>query len=277
MTDQSRQVAIIGYGYVGRGMARIFPEALIYDPYLKDPEIKTATREEINKQAKLAIISVPTPMKKGGSCDYSIVRESVKWLETPLILIKSTIPPGTTDMLKKKYKKRICMSPEYMGEGKYFVDWTKYPDPVDPRKHSFMIIGGETKDAEEIQHIFQRKLGPDKFYYLVSAKEAEVIKYMENSWGAMKVTFCNEFYEICQALGVSYERVREGWLLDTRVERMHTAVFPDARGFGGKCWPKDISAIVKASEKAGYNPKLIEDILASNEKFKAKNKARGGR
>jgi len=280
------QVAIIGYGYVGRAMARIFPEALIYDPFLKDTHVKTSTKKKINKEAQLAIICVPTPMKEDGSCDTSIVEETVKWLETPLILIKSTVPPETTDRLigsslssidldlpmgERCKLKHICFSPEYIGEGNYFVNWNKYPDPKDPRKHDFMIIGGRKPDAVAIQNIFQRKLGPDKFYYLCSAIEAELIKYMENSWGATKVTFCNEFYEICKAFGVSYEKVREGWLLDKRVERMHTAVFPDSRGFGGKCFPKDVNAIVKASEKAGYKPSLLREVLNSNEEFKKNN------
>ncbi len=266
------KVAIIGYGYVGRAMAKIFPDALIHDPFLKDLNIKVSSQEEVNSQAKLAVVCVPTPMNKDGSCDLSAVESTLEWLKVPLILIKSTVPPGTTGKFREKYpNKKICFSPEYIGEGKYFVAPWRYPDPKDPTKHDFMIIGGPIEDAEEIQAIFQRRLGPDKFYYLIPAKEAEMVKYMENCWGAMKVTFCNEFYEICKAFGVSYPRIREGFLLDSRTERMHTAVFPDARGFGGKCYPKDLNALIKASLEVGYDPKLLREVWESNKRFRGED------
>jgi len=256
------KIAIIGYGYVGQGYHKSFPEAVIYD----EPK-NIGTREEVN-QCDLGIVCVPTPMKDDGSCDTSIVEDVIKWLETPLILIKSTIPPGTTDELKKKYGKRICFSPEYMGEGKYFVAPWKYPDPTNPSFHTFQIIGGDKKDAEEIQGILVERLGPEKFYYLVEAVEAEIIKYMENSWGATKVSFCQEFYDLCQVFGASYARVREGFLLDSRVERMHTAVFPKKRKWGGKCWPKDVMAIIKRAEEKGYSMDLLKQVVKNNEKYR---------
>lgn len=256
------KIAIIGYGYVGQGYHKAFPEAVIYD----EPK-KIGTREEVNS-CDLAIVSVPTPMKEDGSCDISIVDEVVGWIETPLILIKSTIPPGTTDELKKKYNKRICFSPEYMGEGKYYVSPWKYPDPLNPISHSFQIIGGDKKDADEIVEILVEKLGPEKFYYIIESVEAEIIKYMENSWGATKVSFCQEFYDLCQVFGVSYPKVREGFLLDSRVERMHTAVFPKKRKWGGKCWPKDLMAIIRAAEKKGYSMDLLKQVVKNNQKYK---------
>ena len=256
----NNKIAIIGYGYVGQGYHKAFPEAVIYD----EPK-KNGTREKVNK-CDLAIVSVPTPMSEDGSCDISIVENVIKWLETPLTLIKSTIPPGTTDVLKKKYNKRICFSPEYMGEGKYYVSPWKYPDPLNPISHNFQIIGGDKKDADEIVGILVEKLGPEKFFYIVDAVEAEIIKYMENSWGAMKVSFCQEFYDLCQVFSASYPKVREGFLLDSRVERMHTAVFPSKRKWGGKCWPKDIMAIIKAADKKGYSMELLKQIVKNNQR-----------
>src|SRR3989344_3961415 len=234
------QVAIIGYGYVGKAMHKIFPNALVYD-------VNMGSQDEVNEKAELAIICVPTPSKEDGFCDTSVVEEMIGWLKTPLILIKSTIPPGTTEKLKEKYQKRFCFSPEYIGEGKYAIPPWKYPDPEDPRFHGFLIIGGARPDAERITQIFQRRLGPDTVYRITDSKTAELTKYMENAWLATKVIFCNEFYDIAEKFGVSYAELRELWLLDPRVGRMHTAVFADERGFGGKCLPKDVSAIIKAA------------------------------
>lgn len=254
-----RKISIVGYGYVGKGYHKAFPEAVIYDR-------KSMNRDEVNT-CDLAIISVSTPMMEDGRCDISAVEEVVGWLKTPLILIKSTVPPGTVDELKKKTGKRICFSPEYMGEGKYYIAPWKYPDPTDPSYHTFQIVGGDKKDADEIVGIMCEKLGPEKFYYIVDAIEAEIIKYMENSWGATKVGFCQEFYDLCQVFGASYNRVREGFLLDSRTEKMHTAVFPHKRKWGGKCWPKDIHAIVKKAEEKGYSMDLLKQVIKNNEKY----------
>ncbi|MHA1225160.1 MAG: hypothetical protein ACTSR2_00485 [Candidatus Hodarchaeales archaeon] len=268
MNREKLKIGIVGYGYVGKAFYNFFKdkyETRVYDPAYPDLN----TKEEVN-ECYLSIICVPTPMAKDGSCDTSIVEESIRWLETPLILVKSTISPGTTEYLKKKYKKRICFSPEYLGEGKYSVPFWKYPHPTDVKWHSFMIIGGEREDTNEIIEIFQTILGPDCRYWQTNSTTAELVKYMENAWGAMKVTFCNEFYEIAETLGVDYRELRELFLLDGRTERIHTAVFKYNRGFGGKCFPKDVNAIVKASEKAGYEPKLLKEVIDSNKRFRDK-------
>lgn len=259
---EPNNVAIIGMGYVGAAMLKIFPDAYQYD----EPK-GIGNREEVNK-CGLAIVCVPTPMSETDDefkkVDLSIVEEVVGWLETELILIKSTIPPQTTDRLVKETGKNICFSPEYVGEGKYQITPWKYMSPTDPTTHEFQIIGGEKVAREKVHNYFVGRLGPEKFYYLIDALEAEVIKYMENSWGAMKVIFAQEFYELCQALGASYPIVREGWALDNRVERMHTAVFVDNRGFSGKCYPKDLNGIVVKGDEVGSELSLIKTVLRKN-------------
>lgn len=288
------KVAIVGYGYVGKGMHKIFPDAWIYDPGIKrnsclsvqtlDGEIfdyakHDPTKEDINKNCSLAIVCVPTPpigmdeQRVDDDCDTflqadtSIVEEVVSWLKTPLILIKSTVPPFTTDYFKNKYHKRICFSPEYMGEGGYYIP-PQYPDPVDPVKHGWMIIGGEDRDCDDIYDIFIQRMGASKVYFKCSTIEAELIKHMENTWIATKVTFANEWKNICDSFNVSYNTVREGWLLDPRVERAHTAVFKDKPGFGGKCLPKDLHSIITASEKQGYGADLLKSVWGVNQKIR---------
>ncbi|MFA6339226.1 MAG: hypothetical protein WCW87_04210 [Candidatus Paceibacterota bacterium] len=275
-----KKVAIVGYGYVGQAVARFFNshyEVLAYDPHLK----KIAKVENItlcNNKAKinkcdLAIVSVPTPMGKNGVVDLSIIQETMEWLDTPLILVKSTVPPGTVKNLVKKTGKAIAFSPEYIGEGKYEVFfWKGYPDPTNMKRHDFMTIGGEPKVTSAILEFFKSVWGAEPTYLQTDSTTAELAKYMENAFLATKVTFCNEFKEIANAFGVDYNELRELWLQDKRIGRSHTVVFENKRGFGGKCLPKDVNGIVKASEAAGYEPKLIKQVLASNEDFVAKNK-----
>lgn len=270
MSNEKNKVAIIGHGYVGKAMHKIFPDALIYDT---NPFEAKNTMAEINRDCGLAIICVPTPMKDGdtefASVDTSIVENVLKEVDTPLVLIKSTVPPGFTESANKKFGdgKQICFSPEYVGEGKYWISEWKYMSPTDPRTHEFQIIGGDPVTAEKICNYFVQKLGPEKTYYLISSTEAEIIKYMENCWGAMKVIFAQEFYDLCQKLGASYIKVREGWALDNRVEKMHTAVFVDNRGFGGKCYPKDLNGIVARGDELGVDMSLVKAVLRKNKEI----------
>ena len=263
----NEKIGIVGYGYVGKGIYNLFKDK--YDCYAYDPNCTMpfdifSSKDEIN-ECDLAVICVPTPMSKDNACDISIVEETVKWLKTPVILIKSTIEPGTTDYLKEKYKKRIIFSPEYMGEGKY---WSPYKFDTDMKECPFVILGGDRKDTEYILDLMFPILGPTKQYRQCLAKEAEVVKYMENTYFGVKVTFANEMYNICQALGVNYYEVRDLWSLDPRVDRMHTGIFKDNRGFDGKCLPKDLNALIKASEKAGYEPKFFKQMLKSNDEYR---------
>lgn len=222
------QVAIVGAGVVGCGMRMIFPDALMVDQREGHATIVEA------RGLDLGIVCVPTPMGEDGACDTSIVESVVHDLQTELILIKSTVTPGTVNRLKEITGKRIAFSPEYMGESKY---WTPpmFPDPLQPIGHGFMIIGGDAADCSAIADIFMPRLGPATRYRFMTSTEAELVKYFENSYFALKVTFANEIRRICEAMNVNYHVVREGWLDDPRVGLMHTAAFKQAPGFHGKC------------------------------------------
>lgn len=250
--QDKHKIGIIGYGVVGKAYAKIFNQHLIhtYDPILNIGDMKT-----IN-DCYLSIICVPTPSNKDGSADIEAIRETVCWCESPIILIKSTVPPGTTEYLSKKYNKHIVFSPEYLGESSYYTpyDWKPIEEP-------FMIVGGEPEDRREVLKIFQPILGPFKRYIQMTSTEAEIVKYMENSYFAMTVGFFNEFYEICKVFKADYNIVREGWMADPRVMPTHSLVFEDRRGFDGKCLPKDLSAIITASNKAGFEPPILRAAL----------------
>ncbi|MDZ4228347.1 MAG: hypothetical protein U1E54_03815 [Candidatus Levybacteria bacterium] len=276
------KVAIIGFGYVGRAMHKIFPDALIYDIAFENnngdgllPDAPKFARmpDEINAECDLAIVCVPTPMQDDPTMEFqkvdlTIIEDVIGWLQTPLILIKSTVPPGTVERLSAKWpKKRIVFSAEYVGEGKYHISPWKYMSPTDPTLHEFQIFGGRKEDCEAVANHFIKRLGPEKTYYIVDSIEAEIIKYAENSWGAMKVIWAQEFYDLCQKMGASWIRVREGWALDNRVEKMHTAVFVDDRGFAGKCYPKDINGIVSAADEVGVDMSLLKAVLRKNKEY----------
>jgi nucleotide sugar dehydrogenase len=256
-------IGIVGMGTVGRAMRRLF------DPYAEIVEFDTATSDnyplEQLSRCDFVVICVDTPMAADGSCDTSNVDASVAAIPVDRILIKSSVAPGTTDRLVVETGKQICFSPEYVGEGTYVdTSWGQRAEDV-----PFLVLGGAPATRTWFLDRLVGILGPAKMYYPCSAMEAEVIKYMENAFLATKVAFVNEFYEICRALGADWHTVREGWLLDPRIGRSHSAVFPDRRGFDGKCLPKDVHAIVAATTAAGYDPRLLAEVLASNERHRS--------
>lgn len=289
-----RKIAIIGHGYVGKAMHRFFNEhyeCRVYDlkyeqvkfatdvfsePYLLGSNEEVSTdcvnmeksrpwnRDELN-ECDVAVLCLPTQPTADGSCDTSLIEAAIEWIECPLLLIKSTVAPGTTERLKAKTGKRIVFSPEYCGESKY---WTEYKFHTDVKETPWFTFGGDPKDTEEMVNLFIRVVGPTKTYHQTDATTAELAKYVENTFYAMKVTFCYEIAAICEKMGVDYNKMREAWLLDPRLNKMHTAVFHDSiRPFGGKCYPKDVSALVEAAAKLGYEPALLREILASNDRI----------
>ena len=266
-----KHIAIVGHGYVGRALESFFGEKFtitIYDP-LQGFNDKAA----VNK-ADLAILSVPTPMSATGEANLSALEETFSWIKTPLIVIKSTVPPGTTARLAAEHKleDRLVFSPEFIGEGGYPVPfWDGIPHPTDMKMHSFHIIGGKRSTVEKIVPFFQQAAGPFASYHMTDSTTAELMKYMMNSWIATKVTFCNEFYDIAKTFGVSYNELRELWLLDGRIGESHTLVYPDRRGFDGKCIPKDTNAIYQAAKTAGYDSVFLKNVLKANEENLKKN------
>ena len=258
------RVAIIGNGWVGKAYQKIFKDAYIYDEPLK-----IGTREEVNK-CDLALVATPTNGLSNGCLDMSIVEDVVSWLETPLILIKSALMPGTTDYLKKKYNKHIVVSVEMVGEGKYFIPYWKYPHPENPSYHDFLIIGGDKKDTSLAKDFLWEKMSPDINIHQLTAIEAEICKLMENTWGALKVTFANEMYNICKAWEADYSEVLQAWGADGRTEKMHMRVIPWKRGWKSKCWDKDIPALLACAKEKGYQSDFIQELINTNKKHLGK-------
>jgi UDPglucose 6-dehydrogenase len=255
------RIAIIGIGHVGTAMHELFRQHAQIVTY--DLRAQTSYPAPELATCDAAIVCVDTPPARDGACDISHVRDAVGRLPTGPVLLKSTVPPGTTDLLAEATGKQVCFWPEYAGQSSYHNPYW----PAGPKDVPFVILGGEPPVRRWFIDLLQPVLGPAKAYFQCSAREAELIKYMENAYLATKVTFVNEFRRICEAFGTDWHTVREGWLLDPRIERAHTAAFSGASGFGGKCLPKDLSAIIRATTDAGYIPDLLTEVLHSNRRF----------
>jgi UDPglucose 6-dehydrogenase len=260
-------IGIIGYGYVGKAFDAFFKthyEVKIYDPVYA----YSATKDEINK-CDVGVICVPTPSNSDGSCNISIVEESVSWLETPIILIKSTVEIGTVKSLVNKYNKNIVFSPEFAGESKY---WTPNGFTTDVKQTPFFIFGTENKElGYKLIELYMPITGPSKTYRVTDSISAEITKYVENTYFAMKVAFVNEIYDLCEKSGTNWNEVRDLWLLDPRTNKSHTSVFINERGFGGKCLPKDTKAMVGYGDKIGVDLSILKTVLRSNENQLKKN------
>lgn len=265
-----KTVAIVGYGYVGKAMYEFFSQkhrTIYYDPYVDG----SCTQDEVNR-ADLAVVCVFTPAGDDGACDVSIVDSVIAWIQSPVILIKSTVAPGTTDAMKKKYGKRIVFSPEYIGESEYGTG--KHNFNKSALNHSFVTLGGDARDTEHVADLIMPIFGPNKTYMFTDAVTAELAKYMENCFFATKLVFCYEFAQICKAFGANYHAVRECWLLDPRMESSHSAVFSyNAEPFSGKCLPKDLKAICAASRAAGYEALFLQSVDSNNARIGKQRRA----
>jgi nucleotide sugar dehydrogenase len=242
------RIAIIGYGHVGRNLTATFPDALIYDKHL-DPY--SGNRNLINT-ADIAFVCVPTPPTHGGSADMTAIDEVFSWLRTSWIVIRSTVPPGTTEQLRQRHNRPVVFWPEYIGEWAYAVPWER-----SPTGWPFVLLGGRPGDTSPLIPWLARVYGAERTYRQADAKTVELCKYMDNAWLASQILFANEFSRIADAFAVNYWELRELWALDPRVTKHNTAVHQQAPGFGGKCLPKDMRAIIAAATEAGYMPQLL--------------------
>ena len=253
------KVAIVGYGHVGGIMKELFTDAYIYD----EPK-GIGTREEVN-DCDFAFVCVPTPKAEDGHCDTSIVDDILTWLEPKqVVILRSTVPVGYTDkwsvkrLCDLKMNHHIIFQPEYYGE--------TYAHPfADPHNRSWITLGGELRDTALVAELYQKMFTSQLIINQVDAKTAELAKYMENSFYSVKVTFCNQFYDLANELGVDYNKLRETWLLDPRISRSHTFVYPDNRGYGGSCLPKDTAAIIYQGNEVGVPMPLLETTEMINE------------
>jgi UDPglucose 6-dehydrogenase len=300
MSTSVKNILIIGGGYVGKAMLQFFNRRRdIYKLGVCDLDYTMATiaQDSVDAGCKAysdvfdafydedwdcVLVCVPTPMAPSGYCDTSKVDSVVKGIDDalqkiseeykglvrdePLVIIKSTVSVGTTDRLRMKYPSlRFVFSPEYCGESKY---WSEYTFHTEVAATPFFIFGGDPQVTSECVDLYLPVAGPDKRYFQCSAAEAEMAKYMENCFYAMKIAFCNQMYDIAVAKDLDWNTIREAWLLDPRLSPMHTAVFKDDRGFGGKCFPKDLNALIALADEMGVPATILEAVLEYNNQIR---------
>lgn len=242
-------IKIYGNGWVGKAMKELFPHALICDSKGFKDTIK----------ADVAFICVPTPLKNG-KLDTSIVENVVTHCQEELIIMRSTVMPGTCDRLGK-LGKNIVFQPEYLGET------TNHP-MTDQKSRPFMIIGGKPKNRRKVIELYQSAFNANITIRQVTNYEAEVIKLSENRAIAFKIAQCQELYDVCEKAGVDYYIIRDAvYGDDPRFDLWWTFVYPDRRGLQSKCLPKDVYGWCAWAESLGYEPKITRAILERNKKW----------
>lgn len=249
-----KKIAVIGStGFVGKALTTVlkaygYP---VIEYHVDSP--MSATKEEVNV-CDMAFVCVPTPMLPNGECDISIVEEVVEWLATPLIIIKSTVPVETTMNLIKATGKNIIHNPEFLREA------SALHDTLNP---NFVIVGGYSPEIAELYG----KLYPNITPVYLQPEESELAKYAINAFLAYKVTFFNELKALCNALEVDFEWIRVAMTNDWRVGPSHTEVTAEG-GFGGHCFPKDLNALIKSAQAAGYEPEVLKSTWNANRRFR---------
>lgn len=239
----SPRIGIVGSGYVGKAMFTFFKDhypVVIYDvnPSSYTSEMMkaylTTDKYGINK-CDIVVVCVSTPMGENGECDLSHVNSVFEWLKAPLVILKSTVPPGTTRKLRESTGLRIVHSPEYISESTYD---SPYEFHTSVKKTPWFIFGGETEDTNKVVDLYMPIVGPAKTIREVDSDTSEFVKYVENVFYSIKVLFCYEIANMCKLAGINYNDVRDLWTLDPRLSdaKMHTAVFEkNDKPFGGKC------------------------------------------
>lgn len=241
------KIKIIGYGWVGKAMHKLFPEAIIQK------------RGEVKKTGDVAFVCVPTPLKNG-KLDISIVEKVVSKCKEDLIVVRSTVMPGTCDKLEKSGR-NICFQPEYLGESVAHPLFNEI-------ERQFLIIGGKSENRRKLINLYQNVYNANISIRQVTNYEAEVIKLSENRAIAFKVAQCQELYDVCEKAGIDYYTIRDAvYGDDPRFDLWWTFIYPDKRGLQSKCLPKDVYSWCAWAESCGYEPKITRALLKKNKEW----------
>lgn len=202
----------------------------------------------------VAFIQIHIPTEEDGTQDLTILKEIICSLPDVPVFIRTTILPGTTDMLSKETNHSIYFMPEFLTERSCSDDF----------KNQSMIFTGE---FDLLSKIFINKK-----YIKMTSLEAELTKYIHNVFGAYKITYFNTCYDYCKQLGADWNNIHKGVLLSGYINDTHTYVpGPDGKfGYGGKCFPKDVSAFSKKTEGTLLGA-LIKPLSKINNYFRNKN------
>lgn len=252
------KIGIVGVGMVGGAIRRYF-EKKGTNLFLYDKGKNWGSLEEVNK-ADIVFVCVPTPFDKEKGFDLSYVEKTCENLKgSKVVITKSTVVPGTTEKLQQKYlQHRFIFNPEFLTEETADQDM-RYPDRQ---------IVGYTKQSYNIAGDIMQLLPLAPFERIMPSTEAEMVKYYGNNWFAVKVAYANQVYNLCQKLGIDYDRVMDAAAADKRIGRSHlTVVHKGYKGYGGKCLPKDIRAMIQFAGLNEVDLKLHKTVEEINNKL----------
>ena len=254
-------IGVIGKGFVGSavydGLGKIHKMSF-HDP-------KYNTNIQNIKYTEIVFICVPTNMNEDGTCNTNLVELvledliNIKYKGT--IAIKSTIIPGTTENFQKKFEElNICCVPEFLRERSALKDFTLEND--------VLIIG--TKDDEMSKSLIKAYGNIPKQVRVMTPTEAELCKYFNNVFNALRITFANGFYDVCKELGADYQNIYDAVMQRSNIDGHYLRASETIRGFGGYCLPKDTFAFAKLIDKIygkGFGPRIFDKIVEDNKLY----------
>ncbi len=256
----SKDIGIIGNGFVGEALAFAFSSSnnvKVFD-VIKSRSINSL-EETLNSD--FVFICLPTPMKKDGSQDLSFISkffEKNLKIKKPIYIIKSTVLPGVTRNLSKKFSDlKILFSPEFL---------TQRTAKLDVLTQSRIIIGSDNIEiSDKVEKLFSSRF-KNKNIIKTNTITAEFIKYMNNNFFATKVSLMNEFFRLSNKIGVDWDTALNGFISDNRIGDSHLNVpGPDGKlGFGGACFPKDINAFISFAKENNINMNILEAAWKTN-------------
>lgn len=271
-------VGVIGNGFVGNSIYHTFSPGVLVRVHDKNPERSTHSLVEVVDESDIIFVCVPTPMRGDGQIDVSIIDAVFVDIlramdeigmdqderDDKLFVIKSTVVPGTTDNLAEVTELNIAFSPEFLTER------TAVSDSI---CSNHVIVGSSNTDSsEKLVTLYTKRFGAAYKVFITTNRTAEFIKYMRNTFFATKVTFMNEMYRMAVNGHIDWEDAVSGFAMDGRIGHSHLGVpgHDGHYGYGGTCFPKDISAIVEWSKSNhDFEPRLLSEVQASNLRYRA--------
>ena len=254
-------IGIIGNGFVGEAQAFAFSPVCNVKLYDLDPLKSTHTLKQTH-DSDFVFVCVPNPMYPDGNQNLEFVEEVFKYAnEKPIYILESTVLPGTTEKLNVTYKQlKIVFSPEFL---------TERTSKLDMLTQNRIILGGENTLTSHVRKIYELRF-KNKNIIETDAKTSELIKYMNNTFFATKVSIMNEFKLLCDKIGANWKDALNGFASDGRIGDSHLNVpgHDGQLGYGGKCFPKDVNALILCAKNLGIELNAIEGGWNTNLKVR---------
>lgn len=258
-----KEIGIIGNGFVGGAIGFGFSPVVPVNIYDIDPNLSTSTLSDAVNKSDVIFVCVPTPMNRDGSINLNIVEsafnsiDEVNTRDDNVVVLKSTVVPGTCDTLSRKFPNlNIVFNPEFLTERKAKFDFLN---------QARVVIGGDVAHVKKVAQLYNMRFKSPRIIF-TNTKTAEFIKYFNNVFFAVKVSFANEMKRIASNDGIDWDAALAGFVADGRVADSHLQVpGPDGKpGFGGTCFPKDICAFMDYAKKLGVNTDVISGAWRTN-------------